>query len=59
MTGGVSMFGLCSYYLCATQCKRICGTPNVVLGGGYGVGSRFYLVSTSRNVENFVHLVKT
>jgi hypothetical protein len=34
------------------------GTPNVVLGGGYGVGFRFYQVLTSRNVENLVQLRK-
>ncbi len=32
------------------------GTPKRSRAGGYGVGFRFYLVLTLRNVENFVQL---
>jgi hypothetical protein len=32
------------------------GTPKRSWAGGGGVGFRFYLVSTLRNVENFVQL---
>ena len=54
MAGGVSIFGLCSYYSCATQCRENCVTAKLKWAGTGCVG--FVLCEPSPPSFNRVQL---